>query len=65
MLEIDCHLTEDGQVVVSHDNDLLRVTGLKVRISDSKYPELPPLKQSLSLDFYQSKCFVCHLKGKI
>ena len=27
MLEIDCHLTDDGEVVVSHDNDLFRATG--------------------------------------
>ena len=55
MLEIDCHLTEDGQVVVSHDNDLQRVSGLSVLISQTKFHELPQLKQSLSLDFHNSK----------
>ncbi len=55
MLEIDCHLTRDGQVVVSHDNDLRRVTGLNVRISETPFHDLPILKQSLSLDFHQSE----------
>lgn len=37
MLELDCHLTKDGEVVVSHDDDLTRVTGHSVRISDTLY----------------------------
>ena len=55
MLEIDCHLTEDGEVVVSHDNDLFRATGNKRLISETKFHDLPPLKQSLSLTFYDSE----------
>ena len=55
MLEIDCHLTEDGQVVVSHDNDLHRSAGLHILISETKFQELPLIKQSLSLDFCGSK----------
>ena len=35
MLELDCHLTKDGEVVVCHDDDLRRVTGHSVRISDT------------------------------
>ena len=55
MLEIDCHLTEDGEVVVSHDNDLFRATGNRRLISETKFHDLPPLKQSLSLTFYDSE----------
>ena len=40
MLEIDCHITKDGEVVVSHDEDLTRVTGRPVRISDTLYKVL-------------------------
>jgi len=35
MLELDCHMTKDGEVVVCHDEDLTRVTGHSVRISDT------------------------------
>jgi len=35
MLELDCHMTKDGEVVVCHDDNLERVTGLPVRISDT------------------------------
>lgn len=34
MLELDCHLTRNGHVIVSHDENLLRQTGLDANISD-------------------------------
>lgn len=36
MLELDCHLTHDGHIVVSHDENLLRQTGHDVTISSLK-----------------------------
>ncbi|CAL1279761.1 unnamed protein product [Larinioides sclopetarius] len=50
MLEIDLHLTKDEKVVVSHDNNLFRVTGVDVNISDANYKDLPPLKCHMNKD---------------
>ena len=33
LLELDCHMTADGHVVVSHDENLLRQTGRDVDVS--------------------------------
>ncbi|XP_068099923.1 lysophospholipase D GDPD3 [Hyperolius riggenbachi] len=51
LLELDCHLTKDGQVVVSHDGNLLRQTGHDVNICDTPYEELPQYKDSLEVTF--------------
>lgn len=37
MLELDCHLTKDEQVVVSHDANLRRCTGIDTHVSDLAY----------------------------
>ncbi|XP_055334837.1 lysophospholipase D GDPD1-like isoform X2 [Paramacrobiotus metropolitanus] len=57
MLELDCHLSKDGQVVVAHDGLLLRPCGRSVRIAETDYCDLPPLKKALTLDF--KKKFTC------
>ncbi|XP_072502969.1 lysophospholipase D GDPD1 isoform X1 [Notamacropus eugenii] len=51
MLELDCHITKDEQVVVSHDGNLKRSTGINVNISDLKYCELPPYLGKLEVTF--------------
>lgn len=51
MLELDVHLTKDGEVVVSHDDNLLRSTGVDKNISDLNYLDIPPLKAQLPVDF--------------
>lgn len=37
MLELDCHLTKDEQVVVSHDANLRRSCGMNANICDLAY----------------------------
>ncbi|XP_031844659.1 lysophospholipase D GDPD1 [Nomia melanderi] len=58
MLELDCHLTKDGQVVVFHDQNLLRSTGTNKNISELNYKELPLLKPHLPIDFEPGKEYI-------
>ncbi|XP_015978594.2 lysophospholipase D GDPD1 isoform X2 [Rousettus aegyptiacus] len=60
MLELDCHITKDEQVVVSHDENLKRSTGVNVNISDLKYCELPPYLGKLDVTFQRA----CQCEGE-
>ena len=39
-IELDVHLTKDNKVVVFHDYDLFRMTGVSKRIEETNYEEL-------------------------
>ncbi|MBN3288317.1 GDPD1 Lysophospholipase, partial [Polyodon spathula] len=55
MLELDCHMTKDEEVVVSHDKNLKRSTGVSANISELTYAELPPYLCKLDVSF-QREC---------
>ncbi|XP_067307205.1 lysophospholipase D GDPD1 [Pseudorasbora parva] len=59
MLELDCHLTKDEQVVVLHDSNLKRSTGINAYISDVAYAELPPYLCKLGVTFKRE----CYCEG--
>ncbi|XP_066522188.1 lysophospholipase D GDPD1 [Hoplias malabaricus] len=52
MLEMDCHLSQDGYVVVSHDKNLGRQTGFNIPISSLRFQDLPLYKEKLEVTFY-------------
>lgn len=43
IIEIDCHMTKDGKVVVCHDPDLYRICGIKKLIKELNYDEIPDI----------------------
>ena len=54
MLELDCQLTSDGQVVVAHDDRLDRICGVDKCVSDFRFEELPDIRPTLPVTFYKS-----------
>jgi len=51
MFELDCQVTKDGQVVVSHDDDLKRICGQEGQISCTNFCDLPPIRDAQNLTF--------------
>ncbi len=50
-IELDVHITKDDQIVVFHDDDLLRMCGVDAKTEDFTYAEL----QELTLDGTQER----------
>jgi len=51
MFELDCQVTKDGQVVISHDDDFTRACGIEGKISETNFADLPPLSDTQNLTF--------------
>ncbi|KAK2866016.1 hypothetical protein Q7C36_002072 [Tachysurus vachellii] len=51
MLELDCHLTRDGYVVVCHDKNLERQTGSDLDISLVQFQDLPLYREKIEVTF--------------
>lgn len=50
-LELDVHLTKDKKVVISHDHNLKRTTGVDVMIGDLNFDELPSFQNKIEISF--------------
>lgn len=65
-IELDVHITKDKKVVVFHDDNLKRMTGVDKKIKDCTYKEL--LKLKLGNSFYRipllSEVLTC-VEGKV
>lgn len=44
IIELDVHISKDGEIVVFHDDNLNRVTGVNKKISEVTYDEIKKLK---------------------
>jgi len=56
MLEMDVQCTRDGHIVISHDDDLERITGQREHISMLELRELPLYAKSFESHFLQKRC---------
>ena len=57
MLELDVHLTKDQQVVVVHDNSLLRLTGMNFLATATAYADLPTIQDKIWIDFQPGELY--------
>ena len=55
MLEMDVRITKDNQIVVAHDEDLLRLCGDSRKMRDVNFKDLPKFKKKLPCHFTKFK----------
>ena len=51
VLEMDLAITKDGIPIITHDTDLERLTGVKGKVSDYNYDDLPELINQYEIQF--------------
>ncbi len=51
LLELDCQLTKDGEVVISHDSCLKSTCGVSQTIQELNHDELPEYFETLPVTF--------------
>ena len=51
MLEMDVRITKDGQIIVCHDEDLLRLCGDPRKVKDVNFKDLPKFLNKLPMHF--------------
>eukprot|EP00744_Colponema_vietnamica_P012875 GILI01018062.1.p1 GENE.GILI01018062.1~~GILI01018062.1.p1 ORF type:complete len:324 (+),score=66.13 GILI01018062.1:165-1136(+) len=64
MLELDVYLTKDKQVVVVHDQRLLRLCGEDVDVTQTNFGDLPPLSEKFDLHFSPKLEFDCSVQDR-
>jgi len=47
MVEVDVHMSKDGELVVQHDESLLRVYGVRKEVSDMEWKDLQQLRSRI------------------
>ena len=55
LLELDVVVTKDNQILISHDLNLERLCGQKVKISDIEFKDLPPYSTEFFSHFLEHK----------
>ena len=48
-------MTKDGVVVVAHDDDIFRLCGVKKRVDEFNFDELPPISRRIPLHFSEGE----------
>ena len=55
ILEMDVRITKDGQIIVCHDEDLLRMCGDTRKVKDVNFKDLPKFLKKMPMHFTKMK----------
>ena len=50
-IETDCRSTKDGVVLVAHDDDLKRLTGRELKVSETDHADIPKYTSTFMCEF--------------